>query len=164
MDELMLTSDGESRRADAARAWLDRVRRSVAYERTLRRSAEARFEAADGLRAIDYSRDAVSGVATGDAIPNAVIAHESAGEAIAAIADEAASRIAEAARAIATLDDPYESRCLHLYYIDALDTWDDVCSTIGYTYDGVMKLHRRALVHVYDHMPHIEREPFHQAI
>lgn len=160
MTETLLTPEGEQRHIDLARAWLEKCRRTVGYERTLRESARAQY---DMLKGIDYSAVNVQGSPSPDAVPNAVIAHEGIAEKLEAIADDAAKRIADAAAALARMEDPTEARCLHLYYIDAVDTWERVCVKMSYSYDGMMKLSRRALLHAYDLMPHTERDPNYRA-
>lgn len=159
-DNILLTNEGEQRRIDMARAWLEKCRKTVGYERTLRESSAAHY---DMLRGIDYSAVNVQTSPSPDAVPNAVIAHEGIAEKLDAIADDAARRIADAAAALASMDDPTEARCLHLYYIDAVDTWERVCVKMAYSYDGMMKLSRRALLHAYDLMPHTERDPNYRA-
>lgn len=160
MPETLLTPEGEQRRIDMARAWLEKCRKTVGYERTLRESAAAHY---DMLKGIDYSAVNVQTSPSPDAVPNAVIAHEGIAEKLDAIADDAAKRIADAAAALASMEDPTEARCLHLYYIDAVDTWERVCEIMTYSYDGMMKLSRRALIHAYDVMPYSEREPIYKA-
>lgn len=160
MTETLLTPEGEQRRIDMARAWLEKCRKTVGYERTLRESAAAHY---DMLKGIDYSAVNVQSSPSPDAVPNAVIAHEGIAEKLDAIADDAARRIADAAAALASMDDSTEARCLHLYYIDAVDTWERVCEIMTYSYDGMMKLSRRALIHAYDVMPYSEREPIYKA-
>lgn len=160
MTETLLSPEGEQRRIDSARAWLEKCRKTVGYERTLRESAAAHY---DMLKGIDYSAVNVQSSPSPDAVPNAVIAHEGIAEKLEAIADDAAMRIADAAAALASMEDPTEARCLHLYYIDAVDTWERVCEVMTYSYDGMMKLSRRALIHAYDVMPHSEREPIYKA-
>ena len=147
-----------------AEAWLEKVRKSAAYARQLEESAAAQYALADGLKAMDYSRVRVQAPSTPDAIPDAVAAHIEMGEKFAEIAQDAKKWAIEAAEAMAQMEDPTEATCLHLYYIDALDGWDDVCKRMNYTYDGMMKLRRRALLHVYDVMPYMEREPIQPAI
>ena len=147
-----------------AEAWLEKVRKSAAYARQLEESAAAQYALADGLKAMDYTRIRVSVSSTPDAIPNAVANHVDMGDKFKEISDDAKRRVTEAAVAIAQLDDPTESTCLHLYYVDSLNGWDDVCERMNYTYDGMMKLRRRALFHAYDVMPYMEREPMQPAI
>ena len=153
----MLTEEGERRRVDEARAWLSRVRSLVGYQATLERTARDRLERADGLRAIDYSKPNVSSSPYADAIPDAIAANEAIGELLSSLSDAARDDIAKAAAAVASLGDPLEARCLHLYYIDAVKTWEAVCVEMDYSYDGMMKLSRRALLHIYEVMPHVER-------
>ena len=154
-----MTPEFEQYRIEQAEAWLDKVRKSVAYAARLEESAEAQYARADGLKAMDYTRDRVKVPATSDAIPDAVAAHMEMGEKFAEIAQDAKRKAVEAAEAIARMDDPTEASCLHLYYVDALETWEHVCVRMHYTYDGMMKLRRRAMLHAYDVMPHREREP-----
>ena len=160
MPDILMTPEGEQRRVDIARAWLEKCRKAVGYERTLRESAQAHY---DLVRGIDYSAVNVQSSPSADAVLNAVIAHEGIAAKLDAIADDAARRICDAAEALASMDDPTEAQCLHLYYIDALDTWERVCEAMGYTRDGMATLRNRALLHAYDVMPHIERDPIYQA-
>ena len=145
-------------RIDQAERWLSKVRKLVSYERAMREAAEVQYEMADGLRGIDYTRDQVDTSPTADAIPNAVIAHDEAGGSLEQIADSARERISEAARALDRMDDPTEAAALTLYYI-ACRKWEAVCVKMNYTWDGMMTLRRRALLHAYDVMPHAERDP-----
>lgn len=155
-----MTPEYEQLCVDTARAWLEKCRKLVGYERTLRESARDRY---DMLRGIDYSAVNVQTSPSPDAVPNIVIANQGIAEKLDEIADDAARRIGQAADALASMDDPTEARCLHLYYIDALETWEHVCVRMSYSYDGMMKLSRRALLHAYDVMPHIERDPNYRA-
>lgn len=159
----MMDEEFEKYRIEQANAWLSKVRKLVQYERAMRQAADVQYEMADGLRGIDYSRDQVATSATPDAIPNAVIAHEEAGDSLREIADSAKERIAKAARALDSMDDPTEAAALTLYFL-ACRTWEQVCVSMRYTWDGMMKLRRRALLHAYDAMPHSERDPMEPAI
>lgn len=145
-------------RTEQAEAWLSKVRRAVGYAKALEESAAAQFAAADNLKAMDYSAVRVTTTPTPDQIPNAVIAHIEAGKALGEVAASASERVAQAARALAQMDDSIEAMCLQLYYVDAMDTWEHVCVKMHYSYDGMMKLRRRALLHAYDVMPHVERD------
>ena len=145
-------------RTDQAEAWLMKVRKAVGYAKALEESAAYHFAAADNLKSMDYSAIRVTTSPTPDQIPNAVIAHIEAGKALGEVAASASERIAQAARALSQMDDATEAMCLQLYYVDALETWEHVCVRMHYTYDGMMKLRRRALLHAYDVMPHVERD------
>lgn len=153
----------ERYRIDQAEAWLLKVRRLVGYERAMRDAAESQFALADGLKGIDYASIRVSTSADGDAIPRAVEAHIVAAEDLEAIAEDAAGRVRSAAAALDSMDDPTEAAALASYYI-ACKTWEQVCVDMAYTWQGMMTLRRRALLHAYDVMPHTERDPFVSAL
>ena len=144
-------------RIEQADAWLTKVRRLVAYEKALVEAARTQFEMADGLRGLDYSRIQVTTSPTPDAIPDAVIAHDEAGDSLASIAESAGERIRQAAEALAKMDDPTEAAALTLYYV-ACRKWEQVCVEMDYSWDGMMKLRRRALNSAYDVMPHYEKD------
>lgn len=150
-------------RIEQADAWLSKARKLVGYERAMRKAADAQYELADGLRGIDYARDHVSTSPISDAIPNAVAVHVDVGGSLDAIADNAKERIEEAARALDSMDDPTEAAALTLYYI-ACHKWEEVCVELSYSWDGMMTMRRRALLHAYDVMPHSERDPMPSAI
>jgi len=154
----MLTTEGEQYRIDAVRDWLEKVRKTVGYQRTLEQSAADRLARADGLKGLDYSKEQVKSSPYADAIPDAIAANEVIGDALQSVAEDARERVAQAARAIASLDDANEARCLHLYYIEAYDTWERVCVAMHYSYDWIMKLRRNGLLHLYDEMPHYMKD------
>ena len=139
------------------------MRKLVGYEKAMREAADVQYEMADGLRGMDYSRIQVTTSSTPDAIPNAVIAHDDAGDTLAEIADSAREHVKQAACALNTMDDKNEAAALTLYYI-ACHKWEVVCVELSYSWDGMMTLRRRALLHAYDVMPHSERDPMQPAI
>ena len=149
-------------RISQAEAWLSKVRRLVAYERAMREAAEVQYEMADGLRGLDYSRDQVAVSPTPDAIPNAVIAHDEAGDSLSSIADSARERIAQVIKALRKMEDDMEATVLTMHYIEC-KTWEQVRHDVGYTVDGMSKLRKRSLLHAYDIMPHSERDPQYRA-
>ena len=159
-----MTAEYEQYCIGQAEAWLEKVRRCVVYAKQLDETAAAQYALADGLKALDYSRDQVTTSPTADAIPNAVIAHMSAGDSLAAVAEDARKRALSASSTLACLEDRNEARCLTLYYVDAMPTWTLVAEAMGFSYDKVMRLRRSALYHVYDYMPFTEREPTQPAI
>ena len=59
---------------------------------------------------------------------------------------------------IATLDDPTEAAVLARYYLKG-DCWERVCVDMSYSWQGMMAIQRRALLHVYPLMPYRERDP-----
>ena len=50
------------------------------------------------------------------------------------------------------MPDPTEARVLRLRYLLGWK-WENICVEVGYSYDGIMKLRRRALVSFYEVMP-----------
>ena len=159
----MTTPEFEQYCIDQSEAWLSKVRKAVGYAARMDESAAEQYAKADNLKGIDYSAIRVQSSPSPDAIPNAVADHEELAETYRAISENARKRAAEAAMALAAMDDMTEAACLHLYYVDALETWEHVCVRMSYSYDGMMKLRRRALLHAYDVMPHTERDPWYHA-
>lgn len=159
-----MTGEWEQYRIDQAAAWLSKVRRVAGYADYMESSADRQLELADNLRGIDYSAVRVSTSPTADAIPDAVARHMELAEDFAAIASAARELQSAAAHALSRLPDPTEAECLHRYYIDKAASWDEVGDAMGYTYDGMMKLRKRALLSAYDVMPHSERDPIHPAL
>ena len=158
-----MTPEYEQYRIGQAEAWLSGIRKLVGYELAMRTAADVQFEMADGLRGIDYSRVQVCVSPTPDAIPNAVAAHIDAGNSLVEIADGAKRRIEQATAAIDAMDDKTEAAVLTAYYI-ACKTWREVGDMLGIGYDNVMRLRRRGLCDLYDHMPCTEREPLPPAL
>ena len=160
----MIDEELQRYRIEQAEAWLVRVRKTAGYAKRVSESAEAVMARADNLRGIDYSAVSVSTSPTADAIPDAVILAEELGETMQVISATARDRVTAAAEALSRMEDPTEATCLQLYYVDAYDTWERVCVDMHYSYDGMMKLRRRALLSAYDVMPHSERDPRQPAV
>lgn len=151
-------------RIEQAERWLKKVRRTVGLSKKLEESANEVMARAKNLRSVDYSAIRVTTSPTPDAIPDAIILADEMGETLGVLSESARDRVNQAARALTEMDDATEVTCLLLYYVDAYDTWERVCVAMEYTYDGMMKLRRRALLHAYDVMPHAERDPLQPAI
>lgn len=160
----MMDEELQRYRIEQADAWLSKVRKTVAYSKKLEESVAIIKQRADNLRGMDYSRDSVKASPTPDAIPDAIILADEMRDTMQDISENARERVNQAARALASMDDPTEATCLMLYYVNACDTWERVCVDMHYTYDGMMKLRRRALNSAYDVMPHSERDPMQPAI
>lgn len=157
--EAELTPEYERYCIEQAEAWLSKVRKAAQCAKRLEEQAEAQYAAADNLKGIDYSEVRVQTSPTPDAIPNAVARIIEVGSKLAEISESAKRYVREAADTIAAIDDVSEAACLRLYYVDALPAWGDVQARLGIkSYDGLMRLRRRALVHVYDAMPYRERD------
>ena len=79
--------------------------------------------------------------------------------------------MAQAEAALDAMGNQDGARALHLYYLAfdengkrRFDTWEKVCVEMHYTYDGLMKLIRRAKLELYGLMPHTERPLIESAI
>ena len=164
-----MTPEYEQYCIEQAEAWLAKVRKLVDMAARLEDSATAQLAAADNLKGIDYSAIRVQTSPTADAIPNAIIKHEQMGATFKELSESATATVKEASKALASMDDPTEATCLQLYYIDdgennrPAESWEYVCVKMHYTYDGMMKLRRRAMLHAYAVMPHTERDPTYRA-
>ena len=158
-----MTPEYEQYCIDQSEAWLAKVRKTVGYAKRLEESANDIKMRADNLKGIDYSAVRVQSSPTADAIPNAIILADEMKGTLGELSENARKRVDNAARSLALMDDPTEAACLQLYYVDALETWEHVCVRMHYSYDGMMKLRRRALLHAYGVMPHIERDPTYRA-
>lgn len=170
-DDVLMNDEGIDRRVRIVTRWLENVSRAV--ERTFDFEAQAKaFKAkADNLRAMDYSAVHVKSSLSPDAIPDAIIAAEEMGELYGNLSESAGARLAKAQEALDAMENQGGARALNLYYLSfdengkrKYDTWEKVCVEMSYSYDGMMKLARRAKLELYDHMPHTERPRVESAI
>lgn len=148
---------------EQAHAYLERIRKLGKDCASLQAEADDARDRASGLTGIDYSRDVVRTTPTDDAMVNAV---ESIREAVrsyaVALAEFTEERI-RASEAMNRMEDYTEARALRLRYLLGWD-WEKVCVKMHYSYDGMMKLRRRALCSYYDVMPHTERDQIPRAV
>ena len=163
-EDVLLSEEGEQRRIRIVTQWLENVSRAVERKFDFEVQRDAMMAKADNLRGIDYSSAGVRTSPTPDAIPNAIIAADEMGLLYGSLADGAARRVAMAEAALAAMGNQDGARALSLYYLAfdrrgrrRFDTWEKVCVKTGYSYDGLMKLIRRAKLELYDLMPHTER-------
>lgn len=169
-DDVLMTDEGVDRRVRTVTRWLENVSRSVERRFDFEAQRNAMLSMADNLRGIAYDELRVRSSPTPDAIPNAIIAAEEMGEVYGNLRDEASRHVVKAEAALAVMGNQAGARALSLYYLafDAngkrmYDTWEKVCVEMSYSYDGMMKLVRRAKLELYDLMPHTERDPLHGA-
>ena len=170
-DDVLMTDEGVDRRVRIVTRWLGNVSRAMVRMFDFEDQAVSMRSMEDNLRGIDYSRDQVSISPTPDAIPNAIIEADEMGELYESLADSVSGRVAKAQAALAAMDNQAGARALSLYYL-AFDvngkrkygTWEKVCVEMDYSYDGMMKLVRRAKLELYDYMPHTERPKVESAI
>lgn len=150
-------------RADQAHAYLERIRKMGEDCAALQQEVDDARERADGIKGIDYSRDRVDVSPTDDGMLNAV-------ELIRGAIREYAVKLAEllderkaASDALNAMEDFTEAKALRLRYICCRD-WESVCVEMHYSWDGMMKLRRRALSSYWEVMPPSERDPMEPAI
>ena len=170
-DDVLMTDEGVDRRVRIVTRWLENVSRAMERMFDFEDQAASMRSMADNLRGIDYSRDQVDVSPTPDAIPNAIIEADEMGELYDSLYDSVSGRVAKAQAALAAMDNQAGARALSLYYLAfdengkrKYDTWEKVCVEMSYTYDGMMKLARRAKLELYDYMPHTERPKVESAI
>ena len=170
-DEVLMTDEGVDRRVRIVTRWLENVSRAVERTFDFEAQAEAFKAKADNLRGMDYSAVQVKSSLSPDAILNAIIEADEMGELFEGLADSASGKVAQAQAALYAMDNQAGARALNLYYLafDAngrrkYDTWEKVCVEMSYSYDGMMKLARRAKLELYDYMPHTERPRIESAI
>lgn len=145
-------------RSEQAHAYLERIRRMGDDCAALQAEVDDARERASGLTGIDYTRDQVDTTATDDAMVNAV---ESIKHAVRDYALKLAEYVEERKRAsdaMMGMDDFTEARALRLRYLLG-HKWELVCTEMDYSWDGMMKLRRRALCSYWEVMPHTERDP-----
>lgn len=140
-------------RVEQAHAYLERVRRMGADCAGLRRLVEDARANLGAVRGLDYSRGGgVSQTAGDDAIVNEIAAVQ---ESVQAYVTRLAEYEDERHRAAMTVDrmpDPTEARVIRLRYLLGWK-WENICVEVGYSYNGIMKLRRRALMSFYEVMP-----------
>lgn len=144
-------------RSEQAHAYLERIRRMGDDCAGLQEQVDDAYSRASGVKGIDYSDIRVKVSATDDAMVNAI---ESIKERI----REYASALAEyedmrheAFKALQRMEDFTESKALRLRYLCGWK-WERICTEMDYSWDGMMKLRRRALCSYYDFMPASERD------
>ena len=163
-DDVLMNDEGVDRRVRVVTRWLENVCHAIERQFDFDAQAKAMRAKADNLRALDYSDVQVSKSLSPDAIPEAIIAADEMGELYDGLAETVGKRVAQAQAAIAAMENQCGARALSLYYMtfDAngrrkFDTWEKVCVEMSYSYDGMMKLARRAKLELYDLMPHYEK-------
>ena len=150
------------KRAQAAR-WLEHVRCLGSKCRALQREVEEQRELASGVKGLDYSSPAVSASSSPDGIPNAVALLL---ETIEDYCTELAGYVAEqkaAHDALNAMSDELGAEALKRHYLCG-QSWESCCVDMGYSWDGMMSLRKRAVLELYDHIPTEWRAPLHHAL
>ena len=150
-------------RIEQAHDYLERIRKQGEDCAALQQEADDARERASGLTGIDYSRDQVSTTPTDDAMANAVERIREAVRAYVMALSAFTDERKRASDAMMGMADYTEARALRLRYLVGWK-WERICTEMDYTWDGMMKLRRRALLSYYDVMPHSERDPMQPAV
>lgn len=158
-----MTEEYERYKRMQASRWMEHVRSLGRRVRSIAEEIEAQRELASGVQAVRYDGAPSGGAASGDAIPNAVARLQ---ELIAEYVAEQAGYVEEqreAHEALRLIEDDACRDALTKHYLLGCN-WERVCVDMGYTWDGMMALRRRALLAAYDRMPARWRDPMHPAI
>ena len=158
-----MTEEYDRYRYEQARAWLEHVRRLGIEADRIQGLVEAERASLDGVRGIDYTRERVSGTPMPPDIADLVDSlFEHIREYTASLSAYTDERM-KAARALDGLEDARERQVLTGYYLMGR-TWDEVRANLGYSWQGIMTLRRRAIVSAYSVVPVEWRDPQHPAL
>ena len=150
-------------RIEQAHAYLERIRNMGDDCAALQEEVDDARERASGVTGIDYARDRVSTSASDDGMVNAIESIRHAIREYAVKLSELLDERKRASDAMDKMDDYTEAKALRLRYICGWK-WGRVCTEMDYTWDGMMKLRRRALCSYWDVMPMSERDPVQPAM
>jgi len=150
-------------RIEQAGAWLDRIRRMGVKVRTLEGEiAELRADA-EGLKALDYTRERVSMSPSGDRMAEiAALVFDKLDE----FTDEYGGYMFERERArscIMRLPDERHAAVLVRRYLSG-QLWKEISESMGYDLRTVYRLRADGLCELYDLMPPTERDPIPSAM
>lgn len=153
---MMMANDStewEQYRYAQARAWLEHVRDLGERVQSMRALVDAEYAAIDGVRAIDPSREGHGGSgSTDDAMLEAIERITKHVREYAALLSEYEDERYDARRHLASMPEHSERAALTYRYLLGW-TWESICVELHYSYDGMMKLRRRAIVNAYDVLP-----------
>lgn len=146
-----------------ARRYMQHVRSLAHTVRMIKSEIDELRDLADGIGGVDYARPSVAAMPNVDAVPDAVARLQSL---TAEYEAELSDYIAEQREAHACLleVDGVHAMLLTLRYVEG-KTWVDVADAMGYSEDHVRKdLHEDALAALYQHIPHMWRDPIYPAM
>ena len=149
-------------RADQAERWLRYVRSLGSRISTLQCEIDAQRALAESARSI-WPDDLPKTAPNHDQLPNAVVALI---ELIADYCVELQGYVEEQHQtheALSGIEDEAIRVALTSYYLLG-KSWELCCTEMNYTWDGMMKLRRRALLAAYEVMPRAWRDPVSRAI
>lgn len=150
------------KRAQAAQ-WLEYVRGLGKRIDGMSEQIEDKRQRAVGLASPAFDGMPKAHGSSPDAVPNAVILVDELIDDYLTAMSEYVSEQRIASNAIARIESADEVLALTLYYLCGR-SWEQCCVRMDYSWDGMMKLRRRALLSAYDVMPPEWRAPAHQAV
>lgn len=137
---------------EQAKAWLEHIAK-LKYAVTSSHNMVDMFEAlADQARGLDPAHEHVTGGQYKDRLAETIIKLDEAREQWSANLTAYTQEAKDAALRISNLPDAVERAALLLHYVDG-KTWERVCVQLDYSYDGIMDVRRRAVLHMYEYMP-----------
>ena len=154
-----MTEEYNRYRREQARAWLEHCRGLMRREKAVADLAARELAAADNLKAMDYSRGNVKASLKVDAVERAAVRHMDFAERLEIAAQESAAERADALERISKLPNPTEQAVLIEFYLTSeAPRSEDVARRMNYSERNVRYIRDAALVHVYEHMPHVWRD------
>lgn len=158
-----MSEEYDKYRYEKAKAWLEHVRELGIEVQRINGMVESERALLDGVRGIDYTREYVGGSRDLPDVANIVdrlfdhIREYTAS--LAAYIDERT----RAAQALEGLEDPIERRAITEHYLMGR-TWEQVRTGLGFSWQGMMTLRRRAILSAYDVTPAGWRDPIPPAL
>lgn len=153
----------ERYRSEQAHAYLERIRRMGDDCAGLQALIDDAYYRAEGVRGIDYSMVHVSTSTSTDAVPDAVAQlQEWIRDYVTDLAAYEDERHA-AHKSLMLMPDQTEARALRFRYLMGWK-WERICNEMDYSWQGMMTLRSRALVHYWEVMPRSERDAIPPAI
>ena len=144
-------------RIDQAHAYLERIRKMGEDCAGLQEQVDDAYSRASGVKGIDYSAIRVQTSVTDDAMVNAVASIKDRIRDYAIALSEYEDMRHDAFKAIQKMDDFTDAKALRYRYLCGWK-WEKICTVMNYSWDGMMKIRRRALCSFYDFMPLSERD------
>lgn len=153
----------ERYRAEQAHAYLERIRKMGEDCSALQAQIDDAYSRAEGVTGIDYSAVRVSTSLSADAIPDAIAGLVERIRDYVADLSAYESERHEASQAMMRMGNQTEARALSYRYLLGWK-WEHICGEMGYSWDGMMQIRRRALSDYWEVMPVNERDRVERAI
>lgn len=157
-----LVEDYEELKRNMASDYLSDVRDACIRMASISERIEINRDILDNLMGVDYSNPKVSSGHARDRIADGISDMQELVNEMSESAAEYASVQREALDVFSAIPKPARE-AMELYWLSGM-TWSDVGARLGYNGDWLRHLSTRALLIVYDRMPHRYKIPAHPAI